>query len=125
MALVLNRRLLLHITRLKERILLEPDLVLDDDRRNAETLKRADEECKVLGKTSGVTIVDDRLGGDFKNIIHRTQTRGDVNRLVIGLALECRVRQRREPHGIKLVLYLRAVGIRRILRNHGKSIFHN
>ena len=90
-ALVFDRGLLLHVAGFEERVLLEPDFVLDDDGGNAEPLQRTDEEHEVLGETAGVAIVNDGLGGNFQNVVDRAQARGDVHRFVVRLALERRV----------------------------------
>ena len=103
-ALVFDRGLLLNIAGLKERVLLKSYLVLDDDRRYTKTLKGSDEEHEVFGKAAGVAIIYDRLGGYFKDVVHRAKAGGDVDGLVVGLALEGGVRKRREPHGVELVL---------------------
>ena len=84
-----EEKIFLDISHLKKRILLKPNFVLNDDRRNTKTFERADEKGKMLRKSAGVTVVDDRLSGDFQNVIDRAEARGHVHAFVVGLALEC------------------------------------
>ena len=125
MALVFNWGLLLDIARLEKRILLEPDFVLNDNCRDAKSLKRADEEYKMLGKSARVTVIDDRFGRYFKDVVHRAKTRSDIYRFVVRLALQRGVRERRKPHRIKFVLHLRAVRVCRILRHHCARVLYD
>ena len=117
-AMILDGRLMLDVALLNERVLLEPDFILDDDRRDAKAFKRTDEKHEVFGESTGVTVVDDGLGCHFEDVVHGTETRGDIYRFIVGLALQRGVGERREPHRVELVLHLGAVRIGGILRHH-------
>ena len=73
------------------------------DRRNAEAFKRADEERELFRRAAGIAVVDDRFGGDFENVVQRTETRGHVHTFGIGLALQHGIRVGAEPHAVEFV----------------------
>ena len=78
-------------------------LFADCDRRNAEAFKRADEERELFRRAAGIAVVDNRLGGDFENVVQRTETRGHVHAFGVGLALQHGIRVGAEPHTVEFV----------------------
>ena len=100
---LLDRRLgLLHLST-EERILLKACLILDDDCGNAESLKRSDSIYEVLGKSACITVKDDRLGGNFGDILDRSETGGHIDELDVRLTLRSTVAEGAYPHRVKLV----------------------
>ena len=83
----LYRILRLNRIRPEQGILFQPHLVLDDHCRNAMPFQRTNSKHKMFDLASGIPVKNDRLRRTFQDIVQILQTRSQVYRLYVRLAL--------------------------------------
>ena len=87
----------------EQAVLFQPGLILDDDHGNAHAFERAHRVDEMFRETACVAVEDDRLRGDFHDVIDRAEARGHVDELNVGLSLGRAVAKRTHPHPVELL----------------------
>ena len=57
----------------------------------------------MLGESARVAVENDRLRGDFHNVVDGSESRGHVDEFDVRLSLRCRIAERGHPHRVELV----------------------